>query len=291
MAKEIAISKRIKITEAQEYIILSVLVAGLLLGAAVSIAIKMSRQIAYNAKVIDAANDSIAEYSEFISAVGICKLPKGEVYTKDELDKCTPNNIDVEEVQGSLRYNILMGLASNTALNSVSKSLDSGCINSDTNAEYTYEELEANYESATTGTELMVASELITRCSAIRIIPEALPSDKNEFALMASLNQIFNLSDWVPSGLSPSEDTAVVEGGNNLNSIAVSFAVDSDTATANRVLSNIERSIREFDIQSATFEWEGGNSLNISLSANAYYMNKTTVSESKTKIPVGDKKK
>ena len=52
MAKEVAISKRLKITQAQQYMLLSVLVASLFLGTAIALVSNFIRQISFNTKVI-----------------------------------------------------------------------------------------------------------------------------------------------------------------------------------------------------------------------------------------------
>ena len=59
MAKEVAIGKRAKISEAQQYMLLSVLVASVVLGAAISLIIHFVQQISFNAKVIAAEDEAI----------------------------------------------------------------------------------------------------------------------------------------------------------------------------------------------------------------------------------------
>ena len=50
MAKEVAISKRIKISEAQQYMLLAVLGASVVLGVAISLTAHFIQQISFNAK-------------------------------------------------------------------------------------------------------------------------------------------------------------------------------------------------------------------------------------------------
>ena len=66
MAKEIAIGKRAKISEAQQYMILSVLGASLVLGAAISLTVNFVHHIIFNAKVIAAEEASIVSYTDVI---------------------------------------------------------------------------------------------------------------------------------------------------------------------------------------------------------------------------------
>ncbi|MBQ2660646.1 hypothetical protein IJF93_01045 [Candidatus Saccharibacteria bacterium] len=286
MAKEVAISKRLKISEAQQYIILSVLGASIFLGAAIALVLHSVQEISYNTKVIMAQEESIAAYSKVIETIGVCEQPKGDIYTTDELKNCDPDSIEVSSIPGTLRANILEGLASNEALNSVSKQTDSECINPSTGKNYTYKELNEKYQKAEGTTELNSATQLIKSCSALRVIPDALPDHKNEEALLASLNKLFLESGWEPESLSPSGTFSVANIGTNLNVVSVNLAVESNTATTMRVLNNIERSIREFDIQGATIEWGGDDALIVNAQATAYYMKPVSISseESSTLI-------
>lgn len=279
MAKEIAIGKRAKISEAQQYIILSVLGASLFLGAAIALVSHFIQQISFNVEVIMAEDESISAYSSIIKTTGICEPPKGANYTNEELNACSPDTIDISKIPGTLRANILTSLAANDALNSVPKQSSSSCINPATNRNYTYQELNRKYRDATTSSELAEASQLIKSCSALRIIPDALPAFKNEEALLASLNQLFLTSGWEPESLSPSGTTVTSPLGINLNAMSVNLSVEANTATTMTVLSNIERSIREFDIERATIEWGGNDTLVLRAQATAYYMDKSSISE------------
>ena len=124
------------------------------------------------------------------------------------------------------------------------------------------------------------------------MIPDALPAYKNEEALLASLNQLFLVSGWEPEALSPSGNTATSTFGANLNAISVNLSIEANSATTMNVLNNIERSIREFDIERATIEWGGNNNLVFRGQATAYYMNPSTITETiKTITAEGGKKK
>ena len=279
MAKEVAIGKRAKISEAQQYMLLAVLVASVVLGAAISLIAHFVKQISFNAEVIAAEEESIASYSDIIKTTGICKSPKGSVYSDDELLRCDPDSIEVSEIPGTLRSNILEDLAANEALNSVPKEASSNCINPETGKNYTYTDLNRIYSNANGSAELTAASQLIKSCSALRVIPDALPAFKNEEALLASLNKLFIDSGWQPESISPSgssSSSALIPG---LNAISVSLSVEADTSTTMSVLNNIERSIREFDIEHATIEWGGNNTLALQAQATAYYMDESSITE------------
>ena len=226
-----------------------------------------------------------------IKDTGVCKKPKGNTYSDDELKNCNPDSIEVTEIPGTLRYNILENVAANAALNSVPKEGDSSCVNPATGKNYTFKELNNNYKSATTVDDRQAAIALIKTCSALRIIPDTLPSYKNEEALLASLNRIFNLSGWNPETLAPagSSSSDVQNYPAGLNPLEVVLSVEADTGITTSVLNNIERSIREFDISHATIEWSGDNSLKLEARATAYYVNESTLTESSKTINPGDK--
>lgn len=284
MAKEVAIAKRAKISEAQQYMLLAVFGASIFLGVAISLTSRFIDQISFNSRVIAAAEESIADYSDVIKATGVCKAPSGSTYSDSDLEKCNPESIETSEIQGTLRANILENLAANEALNSVpSKNSDSGCINRETGKNFTYKELSQNYANARGAAELQEASGLIKKCSALRIIPDALPAFMNEEALLASLNQLFILSNWEPESISPSGDSDVEIGEgatSGLHGIMVGLSIEAGSSTTNKVLDSIERSIREFDIQTASVEWGGEDSLIFGAQASAYYMDESSIQES-----------
>lgn len=293
MAKEVAIGKRLKISEAQQYIMLSVLGASIFLGVAIALVMHFIKQISFNTDVIIAQDQSIASYSDLIETIGICEKPKGDVYSNEELNRCSPDSIELSKISGTLRANILTRLAANEALNSVPKgTADADCLNPSTNKNYTYAELNELYNQAATdgnNEELKSASQLIKSCSALRVIPDALPAYKNEEALLASLNQLFLVSGWEPESLSPSGTTSVSTLGTNLNNISVNLSVEAGSATTMKVLDSIEHSIREFDIERATIEWGGNDNLVLRAQATAYYMDPSTITET-VKTITGDKK-
>ncbi len=287
-AKEVAIGKRAKISQAQQYMLLAVLGAALFLGAAIAINYHLIKKISYHAGVISKEDESIVEYSNTIKKIGICTAPKGDVYSTEELKKCDPNNIEVSEVPGTLRSDIVENMAANKALNSVPKESLSGCANPETGKNYKYEELEKLYQDAESSEARAAATQMIKICSALRIIPDALPAFKNEEALLSSLNKIFIESDWQPESLSPSGEEEAAEFGEGLNAIAVNLSVESDMSTTARLINNMERSIRNFNIKSATFEWSGGD-ISFSANAQAFYVNKASLAESSYTVPVEGK--
>lgn len=292
MAKEVAIEKRARISKAQQYMILAVLGTGVIVGAAIALIVHFFNTIGFNGKVITEEDKSIVAYSNAIKTTGICKKPKGNVYSDAELKKCNPDSVEISEIPGTLRANILEGLASSYALNSVPKNDDKNCVNPATNKGYTYSELNALYDKANTADELDAVSKLIKVCSALRVIPDALPAFKNEEALLASLNKIFLVSGQEPESLSPGGNAAKASFGTNLNTLSVSLSlVPTTDGSSLTVLNNIERSIRDFNIERATIEWTA-DGLSIQAGATAYYMDETTLKVTTTTIkPEGASKK
>lgn len=290
MAKEVAIKKRAKISQAQQYVLLAVVGASLILGASISIIVHLIQQISFNAKVIAREEQAIVDYSNAIKNIGVCESPKGSVYTEEELKKCNPDSVDVSSIPNTLRANILENLAANTALNSVPKESTSECVNPTTGKNFTYKEMSDIYKKANTEDEMILADTLIQSCSALRIIPDALPAFKNEAALLSGLNKIFYITGIEPESLSPTGDTNSSGFGTNLDMISVRLSVESDSETTIKFLSNVERSIREFDVKTATIEWGSNNTLLLNAQAAAYYMEPSTLVEITTTINPGDKK-
>jgi hypothetical protein len=272
MAKEVAIEKRAKISEAQQYVLLAVLGASIFLGVAIALIFFFVKQISFNSNVIAEEEKSIVAYSNAIRDIGVCTKPKGAVYSDEELKNCDPDSIDVSSIPGTLRANIIDNLAANTALNSVPKESSSGCINPYTGKKYSYEELNKIYEEAESGDDLVKASELIQSCSALRIIPDAIPAFKNEEALLSSLNKIFLVTGIEPETLSPTGAAGESNYGKGLESISVRLSVESETPTTVGFLENVEHSIREFNIERATIEWAQGGKLVLQAQASAFYM-------------------
>ena len=285
MAKEVAIEKRAKISQAQQYMLLAVLGAAIFLGAAVSLILHFISQISFNMQVIAEEEKAIVAYSNAIRDIGVCKKPKGSIYTDDELKKCNPDSIDVSLVPGTLRANIMENMAANAALNSVPKE-DSSCTNPYTGKKYSYDELNKMYTDAETDDDLIAASELIQKCSALRIIPDALPGVKNEEALLSSLNKIFILTDIEPEMLTPTGSTSVSSIGKNLQTISIQLSVESSTENTVKFLENVERSIREFNIDHATIEWGSDNTLVLQAQAEAFYMLPSELTETKQTVKV-----
>lgn len=294
ISKEKSTTKRFKISQAQEYMLGAVLGAAVVFGITLALFVHFIQQISFNGSVLEAEDQAIVAYSNTIKTTGVCISPEGEVYTDEEIAACNPDSIKVSQIPNTLRANILHNLALNSSLNSVPKEADAACINPDSRDRHSYtgEELQAIYDDAAASgnaDELQTASRLIRSCSALRIIPDALPAFRNEEALLASLNKLFIESGWQPESLSPggtSNDTL----NNNLKAFSVNLSVDANTSITMNVLHNIERSIREFDIERATIKWSGIDTLTLNASATAYYMDESTIVQGTKTLKPGENK-
>ena len=293
MVKKEQTGKRVKISQAQQLMILSVFGAAIFLGSAIAVVINSINKISFSASVIAAQDESIVNLSNAIKNIGICKKPSGQVYNDKELQSCTPNNVAVDSVPNTLRSNILENIASNKALASVPNSNVASCINPDTQKNYTYKELEDKYKEAEleeSEENIATAVNLIKSCSSLRVIPDALPAYENEEALLASVDKVFRDSGTEPESLSPTEEIDGAPFGINLFTISVSLSIEDNAGVIHRLLNNLEHSIRNFNIRRSTIEWQSNNTITLKANANAYYMQPSVLEVSDKAIKPGAKK-
>lgn len=269
-----AISKRLKISKAQQTIIMIVLATSVALGLCLVLSIRFVKYISFNSRVIDAKDTAVASYEKTIKNIGICNKPKGSSYTLDELKKCNPNSLSSEQLSGTLRYNIMETMAANTDLESVARESQDDC----TTADGKKINWKARYDREEDEDKKAYYLDMVKMCSSLRVIPDALPAQQNVEALLASLNQIFIVSGWDPEALSPNdnEEESPIEG---VQTIPVSLSVQSSVAQTMTVLTNIEKSIRTFDISAASIEWSGTDQLSLQAQASAYYLEESGLEE------------
>lgn len=131
-------------------------------------------------------------------------------------------------------------------------------------------------------------------CAALRVIPDALPSKENKYALLSSLNNIYLLSDSEFEGLTPGGSVASTSIP-GLIGVPITLSVkdnDNDLKKINSFLHNVSESIRYFRINTLTIskktEEKGGTTINAM--AEAYFTNETTFSETSNTINAKDKK-
>lgn len=286
MANKPADTKRQKISKAQQLTMLEVLGASLVLGTCLVLMNFIGKYIEFNTRIIAAKNEAIEDYDQTLRNIGICPDTDrdGHLSTR-EIANCNPNAVTTSQVPGSLRYNVLDVMAQNTDLESVARKRNENCYDE----EGQRIDFNSAYNNATDETQRQQLLQAMKICSSLRVISDALPAQKNTEALMASLNQLFILSNWEPENIAPRDDTVSLEDLTSVEAIPVTLQVNGDGATVLTVLNNIDRSIRNFDITSATVEWTN-TGLSLSARANAYYMDSIWTLESTKTVRAGDKK-
>ena len=281
---EKAVGKRIKISKIQQQIMLAVLGTSLVFGVCLVFSVFFVKYIIFNSTVISEKDKAIEDYYSAISSVGICTDSNGDgKYTDKELEQCIPEDIAVEDIPGTLRYNTLVEMSENSNLESVARDSLAACYDVDGNKlDFT-----KSYQAATTEEERAQQLYMLKICSSLRVIPDALPASQNEEALLSSMNQIFLLSGLQPESLSPSSagEVSPVEG---LEVIPVSVSIEDTATKTTRLLENMERSIRAFYFTNASIAWSGEDSgstrLELSAQAYAFYTNEIEATETQKTV-------
>lgn len=274
-----AAEKRAKIAKAKKVIMGIVLMASLALGLCLVLAIHFIKYINFNSEVISAKDKAIKNYEQTIQNIGICGKPKGSNYTIEELKKCSPNTLSSSSLAGTLRYAVMEEVANNTDLESVARESDEDCYTADGDKI----DYKSRYEKEEDEEKKAYYLGMVKMCSSLRVIPDAIPSKKNVEALLASLNQIFIVSNWDPESLSPydDEEESPYEG---VGVIPLSLGIESSSVQAMKVLLNMEKSIRTFDITSATVEWQAEDEIALQAKALAYYIEDVGVKETQQTV-------
>ena len=281
---EAATSKRSKISKAQQLTMLEVLIASLVFGACAVLSIFLIKYINFNTKIISAKSQAITDYDQSLRNVGVCvDTDKNGRLSNEELENCNSNEVSLNSVTNSLRYKVLMQMAQNTDLESVALQRNEKCYD-DKGEKIDFNE---KYEKTTDELEKQQYLQMSKVCSALRVIPDALPAQKNTEALMASLNQVLLLTGWEPERLTPRDD-AVESRIEGIGVIPVTLQVEGGTDVVLRALNNIERSVREFDITSGTIEWTNSG-LSLNALADAYYLEDAAEIEKTVVIKASDK--
>lgn len=259
--------KRLMISKAQQYTMLEVLGASLILGTCMVVSLFLFKYIRFNTEIITEKGAAINEYDETIRNIGVCKdADKNGKLSNKELDDCNPGEVSLNDVQGSLRYNVIDKMAENEDLETVARKREEDCYDADGKKIDFYD----LYEKTDDDLEKQQYLQLTKICSALRVIPDALPAQKNTEALMASVNQIFLLSNWEPETLSPRDDVALTNIA-GVGVIPTTLRIEGSDGVTLTTLANLERSIRDFDVTSAVFEWTNSG-ISMQASANAYFL-------------------
>lgn len=280
---EAAVGKRIKISKIQQQQMLAVLGASLVFGVSLVFSIFFVKYIIFNSKVIEEKDTAISNYYTAIKNAGVCKANSSGKFSDKDLEKCDPTSLQVEDIPGTLRYNVLIGMTENNNLESIARESQDLCY--DKNGRKI--DFTKSYQQAETDEEREAELYKIKLCSSLRVIPDALPSRQNDEALLSSINQIFLLAGLEPEALSPNKSTEASPVA-NLKVIPVSLMVENNVANTTRLLQDFEKSIRSFSFQSATITWTGQDAglskLELSAQAYAFYTDEITASETQKTI-------
>ena len=274
-----AVGKRIKISKIQQHMLLAALGTSLIFGVSLVFSIFFVKYIIFNTKVIDEKDSSISKYYTAITNAGVCKKTANGKYSDKDLEKCTPTDLDATDMPGTLRYNILVGATNDNNLESVARDSQRVCYD-DNGQKLDFIE---SYEAAVTDEERAAELYKIRMCSSLRVIPDALPSLRNDEALLSSINKVFLLTGFEPESLAPNKSSAT-SPISELQVIPVSIAVKEDAKSTTKLLQNLEKSIRSFSFQTAKITWSGSEDgtpkLDLSAQAYAFFTDKITASES-----------
>ena len=283
---------KLKMSKAQQTTVLEVSIATLILGAAVVTGIWAVRYIIFNTKVITAKDESIRNYETAIINVGVCKDSNNDGKISDEeLNNCSPNELANDDVQSSLRYKIFDEMAVNKNLEAVARKSLPGCTTTGGQAlDFTQ-----IYQDAQTDEERARALSELQLCSALRVVPDALPAQENDEAAMASLNQLSIIAKIEPTSLTSGDlllnATDDDETDYDAQPIAISARwEDIPDASLYALLTTTERSIRAFDVKNATIEWVD-NVLTFQGNFHTYYEGDLDFEETTKIVKASEEKK
>ena len=277
--------KYLNISKTQQQNLLIVLITSLVVGILLALGLYFIKCIRFNNEVIASMEKSVIDYSTTIKNVGVCPAPKGATYTEEELKACDPDTLDSSQLTGSLRYSVVVDMANNPSLESVARESDEQCRDS-SGKKIDFQTL---FTQGTDPTKRAYYWQMLTTCSSLRVIPDALPATADNLAVASSMNYLFWLSGWDFESLSAPETKQSSDGDDeegeseesSIEAMEVDFKFDGPPTVTMTALENIERSIRTFDFTNATVKWkEGSNDLEFAGQAEAYYAQGAGVVES-----------
>ncbi len=143
--------------------------------------------------------------------------------------------------------------------------------------------------------------ELARVCTALRVIPDAIPSKQNAEATLASINQLLLWSDGAIqleglSGTDVEMRSMKSADGNNVSSslkpIGAAISIDDSTVRIHKALDTIENSIRNYDIVSASISFSGDSTesetIQLNASFRAYYSDTVSINKQSKKVCADD---
>ena len=234
--KGAAFAKRSKIDGMRRNMFVAVCIASVILGASIVGVIRLAKTIGFNSKVIGEKE----------------KIINGYVQIQADLEVLKSN---------------VSNLVSNEKLESVARYRADECYGNST------KEIDnEDYKDQ--------AIELARTCSALRVIPDALPSSNNTEATLSSMNQLLywsnNKSGVIFESLSSDfGGEAASEVTDSVHVVSLRTEMKDSAEHIHGALSEIENSVRNFDISSANISWTGrlfdSEQLEFSAEYSAYY--------------------
>lgn len=204
-----------------------------------------------------------------VSIVGVIRLSKSIAFNSkviSEKEKIINGYTQIQSDLETLKDNV-SNLVSNENLESVARYRANECYGNSTreidNEEYRDQ-----------------AIELARTCSALRVIPDALPSSNNMEATLSSMNQLLywsnNKNGVIFESLSSDYGgDAGSEVTESVHVVSVNVEMQDTADNIHGALAEIENSVRNFDISSANISWNGrslaSGELKFSAIYSAYY--------------------
>ncbi len=119
-------------------------------------------------------------------------------------------------------------------------------------------------------------------CSALRVIPDSMPSLRNPYAAAASMERLLELSNG-GAGVNqeylaidnqakiPPRVSSLESSGLTVMPLGVSFSLNDTSSNVMGALDIIERSIRPYDVSAFNLSWSNNDSIELSATYVGYY--------------------
>lgn len=126
------------------------------------------------------------------------------------------------------------------------------------------------------------------KCSALRVLPDAMPWRANASALGASLGELLKHPGIVKETDAVGNSTGTTATGSG--AIDISFSVRGSVTDMRGLLERIERSIRPIVYNTANFEWRSSGEIALSASSNAYFVSESSAVRKTKVVKMEDKR-
>ena len=260
--KGVAFGKWAKIDKAQRNMFLAVCGTSVVLGVTIVSIIYFAKVIAFNGKLIGEKDVIINDYKSIQSSLNSISTAVDELRSDEKLEV-------------------------------VSRTRASDCMK-------LTKKLDTEGEDASGISDI----ELARICTSLRVIPDAIPSKENVEATLASLNQLLLWSDGAIQieGISGTDDTDSSltlyddegkEVATSLKTVGASLSLEDTAARIHKALDTIEKSIRNYDIASASIAFSSGDStdaesIELHTTFRAYYSDAVNIEKQSKKVCADD---